>query len=203
VRPPAAREAPRLGYKPGFTIYDSADSVRLVGMCIKDLGIDPKKVSPRGAAAAISNAKNELVDFDTFALRAENWFDRQVAEVYKAYAGRLQRASAFDFDDLLVKTVELFQLFDDVLDRYRRQFRHVLVDEWQDTNRVQYELVKLLAWEHRNITVVGDDSPVCTASEARTSATSSTSRPTSRTPSASCSSATTGPRRRSCPRPTA
>jgi DNA helicase-2/ATP-dependent DNA helicase PcrA len=149
-------EAPRLGYKPGFTIYDAADSVRLVGMCIKDLGIDPKKVAPRAAAATISNAKNELVDFDTFALRADNWFDRQVAEVYKAYAGRLQRASAFDFDDLLVKTVELFQLFDDVLDRYRRQFQHVLVDEWQDTNRVQYELVKLLAEEHRNITVVGD-----------------------------------------------
>jgi DNA helicase II / ATP-dependent DNA helicase PcrA len=150
-------EAPRLGYKPSFTIYDAADSVRLVGMCIKDLGIDPKKVAPRAAAAAISAAKNEMVDFDTFALRAEGWFDRQVAEVYKAYAGRLQRASAFDFDDLLVKTVEVLQLFDDVLERYRRQFQHVLVDEWQDTNRAQYELVKILAWEHRNLTVVGDD----------------------------------------------
>jgi DNA helicase II / ATP-dependent DNA helicase PcrA len=149
-------EAPRLGYKPSFTIYDAGDSLRLVGMCIKELGIDPKKVSPRGAAAAISTAKNEMIDFDTFALRADNWFDRQVAEVYKAYAGRLHRASAFDFDDLLVKTVELFQLFDDVLERYRNQFRHVLVDEWQDTNRAQYELVKTLAWEHRNITVVGD-----------------------------------------------
>ncbi len=150
-------EAPRLGYKPGFTIYDAADSVRLVGMCIKDLGIDPKKVSPRAAAARISAAKNDMVDFDTFALRTDDWFDSQVAEVYKAYAGRLQRASAFDFDDLLVKTVELFMLFDDVLERYRNQFQHVLVDEWQDTNRAQYELVKTLAWEHRNLTVVGDD----------------------------------------------
>jgi DNA helicase II / ATP-dependent DNA helicase PcrA len=149
-------EAPRLGYKASFTIYDSADSVRLVGMCIKDLGIDPKKVSPRGAAAAISAAKNELIDFDTYGLRAENWFERQIAEVYKAYAGRLQRASAFDFDDLLVKTVEVLQLFDDVLERYRNQFRHVLVDEWQDTNRVQYELVRSLAAEHRQVTVVGD-----------------------------------------------
>jgi DNA helicase-2/ATP-dependent DNA helicase PcrA len=150
-------EAPRLGYKPAFTIYDAADSARLVGLCAKDLGVDPKKVSPRAAAHAISAAKNDLVDFDTFALRADTWFDRQVAEIYKAYAGRLQRASAFDFDDLLVKTVELFGLFDDVAHRYREQFRHVLVDEWQDTNRVQYELVKTLAWEHRNLTVVGDD----------------------------------------------
>jgi DNA helicase II / ATP-dependent DNA helicase PcrA len=149
-------EASRLGYKPSFTIYDAGDAVRLVGMCIKDLGIDPKKVSARAAANVISAAKNDMVDFDTFALRAQSWYDRQVAEVYKAYAGRLQRASAFDFDDLLVKTVELLQLFDDVLERYRRQFRHILVDEWQDTNRAQYELVKTLAWEHRNITVVGD-----------------------------------------------
>ena len=149
-------EAPRLGYDTGFTIYDAADATRLVGLCVKDLGLDPKKVSPRGAAAEISNAKNELIDFDTYALRAENWWQRQVAEVYKLYQGRLHRASAFDFDDLLVKTVELFQLFDDVLGRYQEQFRHVLVDEWQDTNRAQYELVRLLSVRHRELTVVGD-----------------------------------------------
>ena len=150
-------EAPRLGYNARFTIYDQADATRLVGQCIKDLGIDPRQVSPRGAAAAISNAKNELVDFDTFALRADDWWEQQVAEVYKTYAARLHRASAFDFDDLLTKTVELFQLFDDCLYKYRRQFRHILVDEWQDTNRAQYVLVKLLADEHRNVMVVGDD----------------------------------------------
>ena len=150
------REAPRLGYKPSFTIYDAADSARLVGMCIKELQIDPKRVPPRGVAAAISNAKNELIDFDTYGLRAETWFDKQVAEVYRLYQERLHRASAFDFDDLLVKTVEVFQLFDDVLERYRLQFRHVLVDEWQDTNRAQYEMVRLLAEDHRNIAVVGD-----------------------------------------------
>jgi DNA helicase-2/ATP-dependent DNA helicase PcrA len=150
-------EAHRLGYSKAFTIYDAADSRRLVSLCIKDLGIDPKRVTPRGAAAAISAAKNELVDFETYALRAEQWYEEQVAEVYKAYAGRLHRASAFDFDDLLTKTVELLQIFDDVLERYREQFRHVLVDEWQDTNRAQYELVKLFAAEHRNIAVVGDD----------------------------------------------
>ncbi|HWB72503.1 MAG TPA: UvrD-helicase domain-containing protein [Egibacteraceae bacterium] len=149
-------EATRLGYDKAFTIYDAADAARLVGMCIKDLDIDPKRVTPRGVAHAISAAKNELVDFDTYALRAERWYEQQVAEVYRRYQERLHRASAFDFDDLLVKTVELFQLYDDVLEHYRERFAHVLVDEWQDTNRAQYELVKLLALEHRNLTVVGD-----------------------------------------------
>ncbi|HVM20131.1 MAG TPA: UvrD-helicase domain-containing protein, partial [Egibacteraceae bacterium] len=152
------REAPRLGYKQSFTIYDAADSARLVGLCIKDLQKDPKRVPPRGVAAAISNAKNELIDFDTFALRADTWFDQQVAEVYRLYQERLHRASAFDFDDLLVKTVEVFQLFDDVLERYRAQFQHVLVDEWQDTNRAQYVMVREIAQQHRSLTVVGDDS---------------------------------------------
>ena len=149
-------EAPRLGYDKSFTVYDAADSARLVALCLKELGVDPKRVSPRGAAAAISAAKNDLIDFDSYALRADNWWEKQVAEVYRLYQQRLHRASAFDFDDLLVKTVELLQLFDPVLEHYRERFRHVLVDEWQDTNRVQYELVKLLAWEHRNLTVVGD-----------------------------------------------
>jgi DNA helicase II / ATP-dependent DNA helicase PcrA len=153
------QEAHRLGYDTRFTIYDTADSTRLIGLCINDLGIDPKKVTPRGAAAAISRAKNELVDFDTFALRAcedGTWYDRQVAEIYRVYQGRLHRASAFDFDDLLVKTVELFELFDEVLDRWRQRFKYVLVDEWQDTNHAQYALVRLLCWEHRNLSVVGD-----------------------------------------------
>ena len=149
-------EAPRLGYDAAFTIYDAADSTRLVAHCLKELGMDPKKVTPRGAAHAISTAKNELIDFDTYALRAETWYERQVAEVYKLYQGRLHRASAFDFDDLLTKAVELLQLFDDVLEEYRARFAHILVDEFQDTNRAQYELVKLLASEHRNIAVVGD-----------------------------------------------
>ena len=149
-------EAPRLGYDKAFTIYDAADAVRLVGMCANELGIDTKRVTPRGAAAAISNAKNELVDFDTYRLRAQGWWEQQVAEVYRLYQERLHRASAFDFDDLLVKTVELLGLFDEVLTRYREQFSHVLVDEWQDTNRAQYELVRLLAAEHRQLTVVGD-----------------------------------------------
>ncbi|MGH8897775.1 MAG: UvrD-helicase domain-containing protein [Egibacteraceae bacterium] len=153
------QEAHRLGYDNRFTIYDTTDSTRLIGLCLNDLGIDPKKVTPRGVGAAISRAKNELVDFDTFALRAREdgtWYDRQVAEIYRAYQGRLHRASAFDFDDLLVKTVELFELFDEALDHWRQRFTHVLVDEWQDTNRAQYELVRLLCFQHRNLSVVGD-----------------------------------------------
>ncbi|MBW3601966.1 MAG: UvrD-helicase domain-containing protein [Actinobacteria bacterium] len=149
-------EAPRLGYDRSFTIYDADDAARLAGLCIKDLGLDPKRVTPRGVAHAISAAKNDLVDFDTYALRADNWYERQIADVYRLYQERLHRASAFDFDDLLVKTVELLQLYDDVLAAYRERFAHVLVDEWQDTNRAQYELVRLLAREHRRLTVVGD-----------------------------------------------
>jgi DNA helicase II / ATP-dependent DNA helicase PcrA len=149
-------EAPRLGYDASFVIYDAADATRLVDICQRELGIDQKRVTPRGAAAAISGAKNELIDFDTYAMRAETWYERKVAETYRLFQEKLHRASAFDFDDLLVKTVELFQLYDEVLAHYRERFAHVLVDEWQDTNRAQYELVKLLAFEHRNICVVGD-----------------------------------------------
>jgi DNA helicase II / ATP-dependent DNA helicase PcrA len=149
-------EAPRLGYQRHFSIYDAGDSGRVVADVAAQLGLDPKKVPPRAAAHEISRAKNELVDFETYAERATTWWEQQVADVYRAYEARLHAASAMDFDDLLTKAVEVLQLFDDVLARYRRQFAHVLVDEWQDTNRAQYELVRLLAEEHRNICVVGD-----------------------------------------------
>ena len=149
-------EIGRLGYDTAFTIYDSEDSRRLLTQCIEELGMDPKRIAPRAAAAMISRAKNELIDFETYAGQAEDWFAQQVAEVYRLYQDRLQRASALDFDDLLTKTVELLQLFDDVLARYQAQFRHVLVDEWQDTNHAQYALVQMLASEHRNLAVVGD-----------------------------------------------
>jgi DNA helicase-2/ATP-dependent DNA helicase PcrA len=151
-------EIGRLGYDTAFTIYDSDDSRRLLGQCIDELGMDPKRIAPRAAAAMISGAKNELIDFETYASQAEDWFAQQVAEVYRLYQDRLQRASALDFDDLLTKTVELLQLFDDVLSRYQAQFRHILVDEWQDTNHAQYTLVQMLASEHRNLMVVGDES---------------------------------------------
>ncbi len=149
-------EAPRLGYQKHFSIYDTGDSGRVIRDVIRDLGLDTKKIPIRAAHHEISRAKNELLDFESYAEAASGWWESQVADIYKAYAAKLHAASAMDFDDLLVKTVEIFMLFPDVLERYQRQFAHVLVDEWQDTNRAQYEMVRMLAAEHRNVCVVGD-----------------------------------------------
>ena len=150
------RELPRLGYKSGFTIYDGQDSLRLVTQLANDLNVDAKRLSPKAIQTAISNAKDELIDFETYKQQATHWPDIQIAEVYEAYQDRLLRANALDFDDLIVKTVEVFQLFPDVLEHWQRRFRYVLVDEYQDTNRAQYHLVNLLAGLHGNLMVVGD-----------------------------------------------
>jgi DNA helicase II / ATP-dependent DNA helicase PcrA len=150
------RELTRLGYKSGFTIYDGQDSLRLVTQLANDLNVDAKRLSPKAIQTAISNAKDELIDFETYKQQARHWPDIQIAEVYEAYQDRLLRANALDFDDLIVKTVEVFQLFPDVLEHWQRRFRYVLVDEYQDTNRAQYHLVNLLAGLHGNLMVVGD-----------------------------------------------
>jgi DNA helicase II / ATP-dependent DNA helicase PcrA len=150
------RDLTRLGYRSGFTIYDAQDSQRLIAQLAKELGVDDKRLSPRAIQSAISNAKDELVDFETYKQRAGGWPEIQIADVYEAYQDRLLKANALDFDDLIVKTVELFQLFDPVLEHYQQRFRYLLVDEYQDTNRAQYHLVNLLAASHRNLMVVGD-----------------------------------------------
>jgi len=150
------REAASLGFKPSFTIYDQADSTRLTSYVLRDLNIDPKKFPPRAVHALISQAKNELVDADAYSDRATGPYETRIAGVYREYQNRLAAAHAMDFDDLLVRTVELFRKHPDVLARYRDRFTHILVDEFQDTNRAQNELVTTLATEHRNITVVGD-----------------------------------------------
>ena len=150
------RDASRLDYPSSFTIYDQADAVRLTGYVIRDLNLDPKRFPPRGVHATISAAKNDLVRADEYADRAQVIYERKVADVYTEYQSRLRRAGAMDFDDLLCVAVELFQKNPDVLEHYRRRFRYVLVDEYQDTNRVQNELVLLLAGGHRNVCVVGD-----------------------------------------------
>src|SRR3954452_17317304 len=150
------RDAPRLGYKSSFTIYDQADAVRLVGYILRDLNLDTKRLPPRQVHAIISTAKNDLVDFETFASSARTVFDRKVADVYREYQKRLLAASAMDFDDLLMVTVNLLQSQPDVLEHYQQRFKHVLVDEYQDTNRAQNELVMLLGKVHRNVCVVGD-----------------------------------------------
>jgi DNA helicase II / ATP-dependent DNA helicase PcrA len=150
-------DAGRLGYKRAFTIYDEADSLRMVKRCLSELELDPKRQPPRAIKAAISAAKNQLVDSSDYADATGSTFEEAVADVYSLYERRMVEASAMDFDDLLVRTVNLLELFADVREKYRNQFRWVLVDEYQDTNRTQYRLLQLLTEEHRNLSVVGDD----------------------------------------------
>jgi DNA helicase II / ATP-dependent DNA helicase PcrA len=150
------RELHRLGYRSGFTIYDAQDSLRLVTQTAKDLGVDERRLPPRGIRDAISRAKDEMVDYETYAQRAGGWPEEQIADVYQAYEDRLRRANALDFDDLIVKTVEVLQLFDGVREHYQQRFVHLMIDEYQDTNRAQYHLVQLLTGADRNVMVVGD-----------------------------------------------
>jgi DNA helicase-2/ATP-dependent DNA helicase PcrA len=150
------RDGEAIGYPRTFSIYDQADAVRLTGYVIRDLGLDPKRFTPRGVQGYISLWKNELKEPERAAVEATDIFQRKHADVYAEYQTRLLRAGAMDFDDLLVNTVRLFREHPDVLDHYRQRFRHVLVDEYQDTNQAQNELVLLLGAEHGNVTVVGD-----------------------------------------------
>ena len=150
------REAHHLGYRSSFSIYDSADSLRLVTMCVKDLDLDPKRFPPRSIRAAISNAKNELIDYESFASSDSGFYHEKVADVYRLYQQRMVEASAMDFDDLLMLTVDLFRLHPEVLRRYQDRFEYVLVDEYQDTNHAQYVLVRQLTETHHNLCVVGD-----------------------------------------------
>ena len=148
--------ADRLGYPKSFTIYDSADSQRLVGQIIRDLNLDPKRFPARGAQARISLWKNELVNPAGATDSAFGPFETKYAEIYNEYQHRLMKAGAMDFDDLLVNVVRLFREHADVLAGYQERFKHVLVDEFQDTNLAQNEIVLLLGREHHNVCVVGD-----------------------------------------------
>ncbi|MDN5919340.1 MAG: UvrD-helicase domain-containing protein [Pseudonocardia sp.] len=138
------REAKHLGVRSAFSVYDADDSRRLVGIVGRDLELDPKKFAPRALAAQISNLKNELLSPDDASERAGTEHERRIAEVYGIYQARLRQANAFDFDDLIMETVSLLQRMPAVAEYYRRRFRHVLVDEYQDTNHAQYELVRAL-----------------------------------------------------------
>jgi superfamily I DNA/RNA helicase len=150
-------DADKLGYTRGFTIYDEQDSLRLVKACVDELDVDPKRFAPRGIRRQITDAKNQLLDAEAYRLKVSTFFEQTAADVYDLYEKRLHAANAMDFDDLLFRCVNLFELFEDVRNRYRRSFRHVLVDEYQDTNRAQYRWLQLLTEEHRNLCVVGDD----------------------------------------------
>src|SRR6478609_6748624 len=150
-------DAHRLGYTRQFTIYDQSDARRLVKRCIDELDIDPKRFTPGAILHEISDAKNKLRDAEGYARLVGSYFEQTVADVYKLYEAELHRMNAMDFDDLLVRAVNLMELFPEVRERYAGAFRHVLVDEYQDTNHVQYRWLQLIAGEHRNICVVGDD----------------------------------------------
>ena len=150
-------EAQRLGYTRQFTIYDTADSRRLIKRCLDDLGIDPKRFTPASVGSQISDAKNKLRDAEAYGQMVGSFFEQTVADVYRSYERELHRMNAMDFDDLLVRAVNVLELFPEVRERYANGFRHVLVDEYQDTNHAQYRWLQLLAGEHRNLMVVGDD----------------------------------------------
>jgi DNA helicase II / ATP-dependent DNA helicase PcrA len=150
-------EAPRLGYTRQFTIYDQADTRRLVKHCLDGVGADPKRFTPAAVHSQISDAKNRLRDAAEYRSMVGSYFEQTVADAYELYERELVRFNAMDFDDLLVRAVNVLELFPEVRERYQQAFRHVLVDEYQDTNHAQYRWLTLLSGERRNLAVVGDD----------------------------------------------
>jgi DNA helicase-2/ATP-dependent DNA helicase PcrA len=150
-------DAHRLGYTRQFTIYDAADQRRLIKRCLDDLDIDAKRFTPRAMQSQISDAKNKLRSSEDYRQLVGSYFEQTVADVYEQYERELHRMNAMDFDDLLVRSVNLLELFQEVRDRYSNAFRWILVDEYQDTNHAQYRWLQLLGSEHRNVAVVGDD----------------------------------------------
>ncbi|WP_328411428.1 DNA helicase PcrA [Streptomyces violaceus] len=138
------RESKKLGFTSSFSIYDAADSKRLMALVCRDLDLDPKRFPPKSFSAKISNLKNELIDEEDFAAQAADGFEKTLAQAYVMYQSRLREANALDFDDLIMTTVNLLRAFPDVAEHYHRRFRHVLVDEYQDTNHAQYALVREL-----------------------------------------------------------
>jgi DNA helicase-2/ATP-dependent DNA helicase PcrA len=150
------REAPRLGYRTNFTIYDQADQIRLTKQCLEELERDPKRFVPRGIHFQISNAKNQLISPDEYRSRVASFYDQTVADVYDLYQRRLFASNAVDFDDILMLTVDVLERFPEALERWQKAFRYVLVDEYQDTNHAQYRLLQLLAAKHQNLFAVGD-----------------------------------------------
>lgn len=151
------RDGDAIGIPRDYTIYDEADRLAALRNAIRAEGLDEKRVTPSRAGHVISMAKNELIDARDYQARAHGLFEEQIARVYWAYEHELDAAAALDFDDLLLRAVVLLRDVDGAREAYQTRFRHLFVDEYQDTNHAQYQLVKLLAEKHRNLTVVGDD----------------------------------------------
>lgn len=151
-------EAERIGYNSSFSIYDSADSENAIKLILKELNYDPREIRPRTIQYKISDAKNQLIDPQAYQSRfVQSTLDDITARVYQIYSIRLRKANAMDFDDLLIRPIELFEEHPDVLEKYQDKFRYILIDEYQDTNHAQYKVTRLLADKYQNICVVGDD----------------------------------------------
>jgi DNA helicase-2/ATP-dependent DNA helicase PcrA len=148
----------KLGYNKNFVIYDTGEQESIIKECLKELNLDEKIFQPKDVLHKIGSLKDVLIDEDTYYRQNANDFkNKRIAEIYKLYQKKLKTNNALDFDDIIVKTVKLFKEHPDVLDYYQRKFRYILVDEYQDTNRAQYEFINLIAKSHRNLCVVGDD----------------------------------------------
>ncbi|MBS4209576.1 DNA helicase PcrA [Bacillus sp. FJAT-50079] len=150
------RDIDRLGYNRNFTILDTTDQLSVIRNILKDKNIDPKKFEPRAILGSISSAKNELITAEEYARQSGGYYGQVISDVYTEYQKRLRRNSALDFDDLIMITIQLFERVPEVLEFYQRKFQYIHVDEYQDTNRAQYMLVKLLAMRLKNLCVVGD-----------------------------------------------
>ena len=151
------KEAPLLGFSHSFTIYDSDDSQRAVRRCMEKLNLSVQQIPAQAVCSRISGAKNQLIPPAEYSTLARDFLDEKIGLVYAEYVALLHRSNAMDFDDLLVKPIELFKKHPEVLKKYHHRFKFLLVDEFQDTNRAQYEVIKLLSEGHKNICVVGDD----------------------------------------------
>ncbi|GBG07220.1 putative DNA helicase PcrA, partial [Paenibacillus agaridevorans] len=150
------KDIDRIGFTSNFSILDSSDQLSVIRNCMKDLNIDTKKVEPKAVQASIGNAKNELVTPEQLERKIGDYFDEIVAKVYAMYQKRLRSNNSLDFDDLIMMTIRLFKEMPEVLEFYQNKFRYIHVDEYQDTNRAQYMLCRMLADKHHNICVVGD-----------------------------------------------
>jgi len=150
------KESPRIGYAATFSILDAPDQLAVVKQALRELNLDPNRFDPRAVLSGISNAKNALLSPERYEEQAENFLQQTVAKVYHVYQRRLAANQAMDFDDLIFQTVRLLQEHPDVLEAYQRRFRYIHIDEYQDTNRAQYLLVRMLADKHKNLCVVGD-----------------------------------------------
>ena len=150
------KDIERIGYSTSFSILDSTDQLSVIRNCMKELNMDTKKMEPKSIQAAISSAKNELVGPKSYENKAADYFTQSVAKVYTLYQQKLKSNNSLDFDDLIMKTIELFKLVPEALEFYQNKFKYIHVDEYQDTNRAQYKLCKMLAEKHHNICVVGD-----------------------------------------------